>query len=54
MKRKFNIVASGIKISVGGEKCAEVMITDKLMMPYYNREKNPAKKVFRDLCEVYV
>ncbi|EGI67229.1 hypothetical protein G5I_04206 [Acromyrmex echinatior] len=32
----------------GGEKCVEVMITDKLVMPYYC-EENPAKKMFRDL-----
>ena len=39
-----------IKIPAGGEKCVEVMITNRLVMPYYDREENPAKKVFRDLC----
>ena len=36
-----------IKILAGFEKCVKVMITDKLVMLYY--EENPAKKVFRDL-----
>ena len=49
MKKRFNIVA-GILRFPDGEKCIEVMITDKLVMPYYDREENPAKKVFRDLC----
>ena len=30
------------------------MITDKLVMPYYDREENPVKKVFRDLCDKYM
>ena len=43
-----------IKILAGFEKCVKVMITDKLVMPYYDREENPAKKVFRDLCNMYM
>ncbi|KYN43896.1 hypothetical protein ALC56_01631 [Trachymyrmex septentrionalis] len=38
----------------GGEKCVKVMITDKLVMPYYDCEENPAKKVFRDLYDKYM
>ena len=30
------------------------MITDKLVMPYYDHEENPAKKVFHDLCDKYM
>ena len=34
-----------IKILADGEKCVEVMITDKLVIPY-DREENPLKKCF--------
>jgi len=33
-----------IKIPAGDKKCVEMMITDKLVMPYYDREESPAEK----------
>ena len=47
-EEKIQYSCKHIKIFAGGEKCVEVMITDKLVMPYYC-EENPAKKMFRDL-----
>ena len=46
-EKKIQYSCRRIKISASDEKCVEVMITNKLVMPYYDREENPPKKVFR-------
>jgi len=53
MKSEDSIYCSyrRIKIPAGDEKCVEVMITDRLVMPYYNREKNPAVTC---VCDKYM
>ena len=51
-EKKIQYSCKHIKIPAGDEKCVEVMMTDKLVMLY--REENPAKKVFRDLCDKYM
>ena len=43
MKSEKKFQYRRIKIPAGGEKCVEMMITDKLVMPYCDREENPAK-----------
>ena len=53
-EKKIQYSCRRIKIPAGGEKCVEVMITDKLVMSYYDCKENPAKKVFRDLCDKYM
>ena len=52
-EKKIQYSCRRIKIPAGGEKCIEA-ITDKLMMPHYDREENSAKKMFRDLCDKYM
>jgi len=42
-EKKFQYSCRHIKIPAGDEKCVEMMITDKLVMPYCDREENPAK-----------
>ncbi|KYN26714.1 hypothetical protein ALC57_03911 [Trachymyrmex cornetzi] len=53
-ENKIQYSCRQIKIPVGGEMCIELMITDNLVMPYYDCEENPAQKVYRDLCDKYM
>ena len=38
-EEKIQYSSRRIKISASGEKCVEVMITNKLVMPYYDRKE---------------
>jgi len=53
-EEKIQYSCRHIKTLAGGKKCVEVMITDKLVIPYYDREENPIKKVFRviNICVI--
>jgi len=53
-EKKIQYNCRCIKNSMDSEKCVELLIIDQLMMPYYDREENPAWKLFHDDCDDFM